>query len=455
LAKNKLNKSSIQTKMKTISSNRLATLALLALLTFPIFTTGANASPVEYGRDFGLFVHQQNQNMAVPTVKGQQVLESYFYGIPLRVSAGEANEFMSQREFLLGFEKLRLASETEESKLSDRFLYPMTWLKARRNNWLPNTDLTYETMREFLYRYSVSQKYGGIPYFEGLVIDQDEINTNNFTSINQVRGIEDNLSERMADLRRMTKRTKDQKVLLASLVDYAEAFDQLESELRILNHPLNILKDLPEDIKQKIVDNDMNEVLNQITYNYSTNNANRIHNLTTGAAQMSGRVFQPDEIMNFENELGNGGWGIYKFGWVIFGGEEVWQFGGGLCGAATITFTPSWRAGLEIVRRYPHSVYYRSLYPEDSLGLDATIYRGAKNLIMKNTTGSALLYYAKNDPENKEITMYLIGNSPYRSIEIEGPIKISWGKYKWIRRMEQFDGKIVEDELVTRYGLVY
>ena len=441
--------------MKIISSNRLITLVLVTILALQISIGEAKASPVEYGRDFGLFVHQQNQDLVVPSVKGRQVLESYFYGLPLRVSAGEADEFMSQREFLLSFEKLRMEAEDEESRLSDKFLYPMTWLRARRNNWLPNTDLTYESMREFLYRYSVSKEHGGVPYFDGLVLSEDEINTNNFTSISQVRGIEDDLSGRMADLRRKTRPTKDQKVLLASLVDYAEAFGQLESELRILNHPLNILTDLPEDIKQKIVDNDLNEVINQITYNYSTNNANRIHNLTTGAAQMSGRVFQPDEIMNFENELSNSGWGVYKFGWVIFGGEEVWQFGGGICGAATMTFTPSWRAGLEIIKRFPHSVYYRDLYPEESLGLDATIYRGSKNLIMKNTTGSPLLYYTKNDPENKEITMYLIGNSPYRNIEIEGPIKISRGKYKWIRRMEQFDGKVVEDELVTRYGLMY
>jgi vancomycin resistance protein YoaR len=94
-------------------------------------------------------------------------------------------------------------------------------------------------------------------------------------------------------------------------------------------------------------------------------------------------------------------------------------------------------------------------WPEGSFALDATIYRGAKNLIMKNTTGSPLLYYVKNDPDKKEVTMYLIGNSPYKQIDIEGPIKISWGNYKWIRRMERFDGTVVQDELFTRYGLIY
>ncbi len=74
---------------------------------------------------------------------------------------------------------------------------------------------------------------------------------------------------------------------------------------------------------------------------------------------------------------------------------------------------------------------------------------------MKNTTGSSLLYYAENHPEKKEITMYLIGNSPYKNINIEGPIKLSWGNYKWIRRMEHFDGRVEKDELFTRYGRIH
>lgn len=435
--------------------NRLIILGLLTLFIFPFSVQQAKASPVEYGREFGLFVHQQNKDLTVPSGKGQQVLESFFAESPLKSSADYTDQFMSQRDFLLSFEKLRLEAEGEKTVLSDKILYPMVWLNARRNNWLPETNLTYKTMREFLYRYSVSQEYGGISYYEGLVLNDEDINTQNFNSINQVRVINEQLSAHVLQLKKLTNPTKTQKILLASLSKHSKSFDSLEDELRILNHPLNKLKDLPADIREKIMTNDLNEVLEEITYNYSHNNANRIHNLVTGAMQMNGRVFQPDEVINFEKELGRDGWWKYKFGWVIFGGTDVWQFGGGLCGSATMTFTPSWNAGLEIIKRYPHSVYYRNLYPEESFALDATIYRGAKNLIMKNTTESPLLYYVENDPEKKEVTMHLIGNSPYKSIDIEGPIKISWGNYKWIRRMERFDGTVVEDELFTRYGLIY
>ena len=427
----------------------------LTLFFLPFVFGTAKAAPAEYGREFGLFVHQQNENSVMPLAKGQQVVASFFAEAPLKASAEDTDREMTQRDFLLEFEKQRMAADGETTRLSDRLLYPKIWLKARRYNWLPDTRLTFRNMQEFLYRYSASEAFGDIPYFDGLVLDEKEISPDNYSSINQVVAINENLADRMAELRRLPSLSKDQKELLKSLVVYTEKFEALETELRELYHPLNKIKDLPEDIRQKIVEYGLNEILDKISYNYAHNNANRIHNLITGSYQMSGQVFMPDEVINFEQELGRDGWWKYKYGWVIFGGTEEWQFGGGLCGAATLTFTPSWRSGLEIIRRFPHSAYYRNLYPEESLGLDATIYRGHKNLIMKNTTGSPLLYYVENDPEKKELTMYLIGNSPYKSITIEGPEKPTWSTYKWVRRMERFDGTVVTDELVTKYGLVY
>ena len=53
------------------------------------------------------------------------------------------------------------------------------------------------------------------------------------------------------------------------------------------------------------------------------------------------------------------------------------------------------------------------------------------------------------------LTVNLIGNSPYKSVEIEGPIQINRTTYKWIRKMENFDGTVNVEELVSRYGGVY
>lgn len=457
LAKIKLNHPTFKQKMKIKSSIHFSILTLFAsLLSFSFFAPKALAqSPNDYGRQFGLFIHEQNEDLTVPRFKGLQVLESFFVGSPLKPSYEGANQFMTQREFLLRFEKLRLEDQGKETELSDDDLYPLTWIKARRFNWLPKTKLTYEVMQEFLYRYSVSEKHGGVPYYEGLVLEEEEISVDRFSSIEEVRNITQKLRTHAAQLRKLTRPTITQKVLLASLDQYQQSFSNLEQELKMMEHPLYKIPNLPEDIQEKIKSNDLNEILDAITYNYSTNNENRIYNLVTGAMQMSGRVFQPGEIIDLTEELGrDDGWDNYKYGWVIMGKTEAWRFGGGLCGTATITFTPSWRAGLEIISRYPHTTYYRSLYPGDSFGLDATIYRGSKNLVMKNSTESPLLYYVKDDPEKMEITMYLIGNSPYKNIEIEGPIKTGLNRYKSIRRMERFDGTVVEDELFTRYDRI-
>lgn len=411
-------------------------------------------SPAEFGRDLGLYVHQGNRDAPVPKDRGMQVLRNFFPDGLLN-DYDTNRQFLNQREFLLLFEKRRRSVEEEPIKLSDDTLYKQFWLKARRNNWLPDTTLTYGSLQEFLYRYSVSQKHGEIAYYEGLVLDEKEINAKQFTSIRQVREIIKKLTAHGEELKKLTKPTEADRVLRSQLDKYRQKFGELEEELKILQHPLNLIPDLPQDIRDKIVANDLNEILSQISYNYSKNTANRIHNLTKGLSKISGQVYQPGDTIDLTQEVGRDGWGMYKYGWVIIGGGEEWQFGGGLCGVATVTFTPSWWAGLEIIKRFPHSSYYRSLYPKESLGIDATIYRGGKNLILRNSLDSPILYYVKDDSEKMELTMYVIGNSSYANIEIEGPILVKRNTYKWIRRMEGFDGKVTEDELVTRYSAIY
>lgn len=439
--------------MKTTIHFRIIGLAIMALALLVPGRVLAQ-TPADYGRDFGLYVHEQNEDQAVPRGRGMEILRGFFPDGPLTDEGGKS-AFLTQREFLVLFERRRMEVEKESTELLDDALYRQFWLKARRMNWLPEPRLTYGSMREFLYRYSVSRKYGGTPYYEGLVLDENEINPQQFSSIRQVREIIKRLTAHGEELKRLAKPTEADRVLRSDLDKYRQAFGVLEEELKVLQHPLNLIPDLPADIRDKIVTNDLNEILSQISYDYSRNNSNRIHNLLTGLSKISGRVYQPGETLDMLGELGRDGWWMYKYGWVLFGGGEEWQFGGGLCGVATITFSPSWWAGLEIVKRWPHSSLYRNLYPTESLGLDATVYRGHKNLVMRNSLDSPVLYYVKDNPEKMELTMYVIGNSAYANIEIEGPIAMGRNKYKWIRRMEGFDGKVVVDELTTKYGAIY
>jgi len=412
------------------------------------------ASPGNFGVEYGLMVHKNNQDQTVSKLKGLQVLNSYFPDSKINIDPGSIG-FLSQREFLLWFEKLRLDSEGKTIELSDDELYLQTWLRVRRSNLLPQTRLTYKSLQEFLYRYSISKEFDGRPYFEGLVLDDSEITTHRFSSIRDVRRIKGELFSEILYMKSLGVLSGTDRLYFKSISSNYESFKDVEDGLKILKHPFSIIPDMPPEIRQIVIENNLNEILGSISYDYSHNLNYRKHNLVTGTKQIHGRLYQPGDLINFTDVLAANGWNQYRFGWVIFEGEDKWQFGGGLCGSATMAFTPSWQSGLEIVQRYPHSAYYKNLYPEESFGLDATIYRGSKNLVMKNNTNDPILYYVVDDTEQQKITLYIIGNSPYFNIEIEGPIKLGWNTYKWIRRMEQFDGKVVEDELTTRYGAVY
>ena len=411
------------------------------------------ASPADFGTEYGLVVHAQNQDESIPRLKAMQVLHSFFPDAAVEMVSDGPVAFINQREFLLLFEKMRLASEGKMSRLSDNELYYRSWLNFRRHNLLPQSRLTYRSLQEFLYRYKVSQEHDGRAYFEGLLLDGEKVTPERFQSLYGVREIKSDLFAEVLRLKTLGVLSKDDKAYLEQISSYYETFKNLEDELKELRHPFSQISDMPDETRQVVTENDLNEVLASISYDYSHNENYRKHNLVTGAMQISGRLFEPGEEIDFTKILGEGGWGKYVNGWVIFEGKNQWQFGGGLCGSATMAFDPSWKAGLEIISRHPHSAFYYSLYPE--VGLDATIYRGTKNLVMKNSTNDPILYYVKDDTENEVLTLYLIGNAPYYSIDIEGPIEVGRNTYKWVRRMVQFDGTVLEDELTTRYGLVY
>jgi len=291
-------------------------------------------------------------------------------------------------------------------------------------------------------------------------LNVDEITIERFGNMAQVNAIQAKLSGQLRRLRAEYRTVGDSDDNLAELIQriesYSEGFSRVEAEIKEREHPVNKIPDLPEDIKQKILDNDLNHVMQSTTYNYTSNIYNRQFNLVKGASQFNGRVFQPGEDISFTQVLqeGEGGLSGYLSGWVIKGDEEEWEYGGGLCGSATIFFTPSWEAGLEIVSRRGHSSYYSNLYPEESMWADATIYFGHTDVIMRNNTNSPIMFYAKDNPEAKEITMYVIGNPIYTNVEIEGPY-VSGNYGKFIRHMTLPDGTVISDTLETRYNRIY
>jgi len=429
-------------------------------------------TPQSFGQDYGLLVHQINKDEIVSRIKVLSVLLEFFPDSAPNIDIHDDESICSldfldcnrhfygyrnitQNEFLVWFHYL--SSMNDCLYINGESSYNELWLDARNNNWLTGNAITYQVLEDFLYRYKVSDEFLGHPYYEELVLDIDEINPYNFSDLNSLPEYQSNIFEHILELKSQKRLSDEEDEVLERLDEYYNRFKELEDDIKEMLHPFNQIPTLPGDIKAKVTEYGLNEILSQVSYDYSSNITNRKHNLVVGASKMNGRVWMPGDVIDFMEVLGDdGGWWDYKWGWVILGGENQWLYGGGLCGSATVIFTPSWKAGLQIIKRYPHSSYYKSLYPEESLGLDATIYRGShKNLKIRNSTEDPIIYYVEDDAENEEVTVYIIGNSPYKSIEIEGPVDAGWNTYKWVRKMESDDGTINTEELVTKYGGVF
>jgi hypothetical protein len=416
-----------------------------------------------------------NQNQGVSGGKALQVLLKFFpraadsltdiknnkdiCGLPF-LDCGKdfyLSRPISQKDFLVWFYQLsRLNDNDKISNEQPDALYRRLWLQARNMNWLSGSAITYRVMQEFLYRYEVSRKLNYEPYSDALVLNTDEINIRNFNNVYDVMEYENGIFKRILEIKALKTRSKNQNDLLENLNEYYQAYRDLETEILIRRHPINVINSLPGDIKDNIVKYGMNEVLDQISYDYSKNISNRKYNLIYGLSKISGKIWMPGDVMDLMEILSDKNWGDYKWGWVLLGGNEEWQLGGGLCGVATMLFTPAWRSGLQIIKRFPHSSYYKSLYPAESIGLDATIYRNSrKNLKIRNNSEKPIMYYVSDNKENQVATVYLIGSSPYRDIRIEGPVQKTKNAYKWFRHMESLDGTINIEELATQYRAVY
>ena len=440
----------------TISKFAFKLLAAFLIL-FGYQQTSLADSPAEFGNQYNLFVTDENRDQKVPLTKATEVLQGYFLEMPLKSDMQPSERTITQRELLLMFEMLKAQSKGESITLGDDELYYQSWLNARRHNWLAKAEITYKNLQEFLYRHQVSQLHANLPYHEGLVINDSEITADRFPNLPQVKSIQEKLLSQIRQLRLMGDHSEASNALEARLSGHYEAFLAAEEEIKRRESPINKIPNLPEDIKQKITENNLNQILEKQSYDYSHDAAYRQFNLTKGIMTINGRIFQPGENISFTRVLEEapGGLSGYKMGWVIFGPKEELAYGGGLCGAATLFFTPSWRAGLEVVTRRGHSSYFSNLYPKESLGLDATIYFGSTDVVMKNNTDSPLLYYVEDNKEKKVVTLYVIGNSPYTNVEIEGPIKTGYHAYRFLRRLTQPDGNVLTQEINTRYSRIY
>lgn len=465
------------------------TLGFFLIVGFSVPASYAKSSN-DFSSQFGLLVHQINQDKLVPRIKALSTLLNYFPNPESKkkvdikfkdITSGSLpfssvekacnlgildcdedyfnpDETLSQRDFLDWFFKLKYYKQPTLLKKQYPFLsndYLRSWLEARRLNLLSDTTITYKVFQDFLYRNTVVEANFGQSFREGLMIDYQEITAVNYHNLSEISLIQKNLQEIIDRLNTQQKLSSEESAYRTKTKRHLKAFNELKLSLQEKPFVLRQYPDLNPEVSRAVREYELQDVLYRYSYDYSHNEAYRKHNLTTGVLKMNGKVFLPGDVIDYWKIISDKNLWDFRYGWVIAQGESKWQFGGGICGSSSMVFLPAWKAGLEILERNNHSQYYSNLYPMENIGLDATVYRPRPNLRIKNNMDSPIVFNVINDKDLQIITVEIIGNQKYKNIRIEGPILETPHYVKWIRHFEDFDGKVTSEVLESRYSLIY
>lgn len=472
---------------------KLFWLSLSVLFFIPVQSfAGSEDLHRQFSQDYNLFVHQGNVDRILSKGLTLQVLLNYFnqvspalayQGNPrisldtlyksqkmfsqlveaCRYELVDCNQAfdpyatVSQKELLVWFFRLKQKDSSDFRGPDSTQNYRMAWMAARRLNLLPEgqKEATYDFLSELLYRNTLSQNSFNLPYVEGMVADFKDITPDHFHNLRQIDRILSRLYHQSFLLQRGDMLLPEEVQYLEKLKAYQQIYNDLRDDLVKLPYALRIKNDYAPSVAQAVLDYRLQDVLAEYYYDYSKNPAYRQHNLLTGLAKMNGRLVMSDEEVSMWDVLADKKLTDFRYGWVIVNGnDEAWQWGGGICGAATGIFNPAWRSGLMITQRNPHSVFYKGLYGIEDIGLDATVYRPKPDLRFKNTFRDPVVFSVQNNEQDKVVTVRILGNSPYRRVKVEGPFMKSKKEVEWVRQMEYFDGTKEREVLASRYNAI-
>jgi vancomycin resistance protein VanW len=143
--------------------------------------------------------------------------------------------------------------------------------------------------------------------------------------------------------------------------------------------------------------------------------ANRLANLHLAAARIDALRLAPGEIFSFcersgEPTVRNG----FREAPVFVRGTVQTDIGGGLCLLATNLFTTFLRGGCEILERHSHSIDAYGEARFYALGQDAAVAYGYKDLVARNSTGTALQVRVRILAERGDVVSSLWGEEAPR-----------------------------------------
>jgi vancomycin resistance protein YoaR len=246
----------------------------------------------------------------------------------------------------------------------------------------------------------------------------------------------------------------------------------VQSEIKL---PITVVE--PKVDSNRLAEMGIVEVVSKATTRFKGSNADRVHNIATGAEKFRGVVIPPGEEFSFNKNVGeisaaNG----FVEGLIIGAERTATGVGGGICQVSTTVFRAAFNGGFPITERHAHG-YVVSWYGEP--GLDATIFTPKVDFRFRNDTGHFLLVKPAVDTTKGEITFYLYGTRPDRVVESDPPqitnvrkpeppiyeenadlakgtIKqVDWAKDGMDavvkRRIKTADGKVSEQKFASKY----
>jgi vancomycin resistance protein VanW len=142
-------------------------------------------------------------------------------------------------------------------------------------------------------------------------------------------------------------------------------------------------------------------------------NDNRLQNMQLTAERIDGLILHPQEIFSFwqrvpQPTIANG----FRAGPMLVRGRLTTDVGGGLCQISSTLFNALLWANLQVLERHNHSI---DSYGSDrffTLGQDATVAYGYKDLIVRNTSEAMLQLRLQIAPESAQVTASIWGNQP-------------------------------------------
>ncbi|MBI3305073.1 VanW family protein [Candidatus Parcubacteria bacterium] len=144
----------------------------------------------------------------------------------------------------------------------------------------------------------------------------------------------------------------------------------------------------------------------------------RSHNIKVAAERYNGLLVEAGATFSFNETIGpiDATTG-YHIALVIKNGKTVPEYGGGVCQVSTTMFRAAAKAGLEILKRFPHA--YPVRYYGTPQGFDATIYPGGPDLVFRNDTNAPILIQTRVEGTN--LTIDFFGAPDGREVTIDGP----------------------------------